>query len=428
MGTNINAKNRIFIDCTSTFLFGDNTGIQRVVRNIIKTMPKIVSKNTEALPVVWVGKKFIAMPDIVFSDASAIAPARDIKKKLNPFLKHLPRIFKKILRLFFIFFIFFITKLRYAFYRNVKFNKDDIVLFPDASWNTFVPALGRFLIKVKKRGVKIGFIFHDVIPVRHPEYFLPEQQLQFNKWFNWALPQADFFIADSDSTRKDVVLYAKEKGYHVPPNAFNYPAVSFDLVSDRKLGITSHERLNAFDGSGNPVYVFVSTIEIRKNHDYAISAFEILWSQEDFKSKLFIIGKIGWLCEKTIERIINHPEYNKRLFMLNDVSDDELFYTYKNAAGVVFTSCAEGLGLPIVEGLSFGLPVFASDIPVHREIGKDKVHYCDLSDPKYLARMINEHTNEHTKVCSICISGPEYKLKYSWEESTRNLLNLINSF
>jgi glycosyltransferase involved in cell wall biosynthesis len=50
------------------------------------------------------------------------------------------------------------------------------------------------------------------------------------------------------------------------------------------------------------------------------------------------------------------------------VSDQGLLRLLANARGLLMPSFAEGYGLPVVEALSVGTPVIASDIPVFREI------------------------------------------------------------
>jgi glycosyltransferase involved in cell wall biosynthesis len=76
------------------------------------------------------------------------------------------------------------------------------------------------------------------------------------------------------------------------------------------------------------------------------------------------------------------------LLHLPGADDRTLEWAYAEAACLVFPSIAEGFGLPIVEALSYGLPVLASDIPVHREVGGAAVEYFPLGDAEVLRRMI----------------------------------------
>ncbi|MEM8119924.1 glycosyltransferase, partial [Morganella morganii] len=99
-----------------------------------------------------------------------------------------------------------------------------------------------------------------------------------------------------------------------------------------------------------PVFLMVSTIEPRKNHGYLLDAFERAWAQGS-QARLCIAGRIGWKCEALVERVRQHPELNKRLFMFNDLSDKSLEYAYSHAASLVFPSYVEGFGLPLVEAM-----------------------------------------------------------------------------
>lgn len=62
---------------------------------------------------------------------------------------------------------------------------------------------------------------------------------------------------------------------------------------------------------------------------------------------------------------------------------------YANAGMFVLPSSHEGLPIAMLEALSYGLPVIASDIPANLEIGLPDGHYFPVGDVERLARMIS---------------------------------------
>jgi glycosyltransferase involved in cell wall biosynthesis len=56
---------------------------------------------------------------------------------------------------------------------------------------------------------------------------------------------------------------------------------------------------------------------------------------------------------------------------------------------VVYPSRYEGFGLPVIEALSIGIPVVASDIPVFREVGGEEVEFFDPESATALAEAID---------------------------------------
>ena len=76
--------------------------------------------------------------------------------------------------------------------------------------------------------------------------------------------------------------------------------------------------------------------------------------------------------------------------MLNNISDTSLNYIYQNSKAFLFSSKAEGFGLPIVEAQHHGLHVFASDIPIFREVAGSGAQFFSLDDPAQLEQQIAE--------------------------------------
>ena len=54
----------------------------------------------------------------------------------------------------------------------------------------------------------------------------------------------------------------------------------------------------------------------------------------------------------------------------------------------MFPSLDEGFGIPILEALSFSLPVICSDIDVFKEVGGDCVEYFKVGDSISLSKKI----------------------------------------
>ena len=159
-------------------------------------------------------------------------------------------------------------------------------------------------------------------------------------------------------------------------------------------------------------------VTIENIHVLLIDAFERVWKQ-DPNARLVIVGRIGWLCESLVNRIVNHPLYQKSLFLFNDVTDSELEYCYQNAKALLFPSHAEGFGLPVAEALRHGLPVIVSDIPIHREVGRDFCTYFDNRTPDSLTHLIRDF-QQHGHLESV--RKPEEFEVPDWKVSTQEFI------
>lgn len=423
-----------------------NSGIQRVVRNIVWNLPPNWN-GYDCVPVVYAHGRFHGITHLLPNDpVSRSLPARFVARVqgANDYLwNRYSQSEKSPLGL--------AERLRrtlllgacHAFYRPLLFSKwlasslggydafksrtmtiavteYDSLIMLDSSWH--VAGLREHVERLKDQGTGITTVVYDIIPIRTPEYCDKHLVGVFEKWFDWACRWSDGFICISRSVRDDV---RKEMVARLGVEAAERRTYGFfHLGSELDLKDTNkavNKRLEGAFSGEQPVFLAVSTIEPRKNHGYLLDVFDLLWN-EGSNARLCIVGRVGWKCDAFMERAKKHPELGEKLFMFNALDDNGLEYAYSNASALIFPSFAEGFGLPLVEAMQRGLPAIASDIPVFREVGGDYLSYCDPRDPETCASIIREF--ERTG----CLPGakPLDDWKWiTWRESTIQLLEAL---
>jgi glycosyltransferase involved in cell wall biosynthesis len=107
----------------------------------------------------------------------------------------------------------------------------------------------------------------------------------------------------------------------------------------------------------------------------------------------------------------------------NGVTDEEYEALLRTATALVSLSRAEGYGLPLVEAMSLGTPVIASDIPIFREVGGDAALYVDPSSPARFAEAVRT-LQEGNRWEEASRKAVEQANRFSWDESARQLVEV----
>jgi glycosyltransferase involved in cell wall biosynthesis len=116
---------------------------------------------------------------------------------------------------------------------------------------------------------------------------------------------------------------------------------------------------------GTPYFVFVGTIEPRKNVPSLISAWRVV--RERHNADLVIAGR----RRADAPQIAAEPG----LTLMGEVSDDQLQSLYSNAIACVYPSLYEGFGLPPLEAMQCGCPVITSrDAAIMEVSGGAAIH------------------------------------------------------
>jgi len=431
---------RVYIDCTDTYFSGLNTGIQRVVRNFVTHAPVAgATFGMECQPFViregmMLGITGIDDPafksaqhaarsrlnGLYFKVARAILTALPWAPLSSFLLAHrshfgLPWIIYSPIRL--------MAWLPNLFLSNntprpglaKTLGKGDILFLPDASWS--FDAFEQ-LAELRARGVKVVHFIHDIIPLTHPAVYHTVHVERFGKWFSRVLEVSDFLVFNSWFTQQSVEDYLAgvAQGKAIEGATVH---LGFDIVATPTKQI-QHGRLRHTLDEFDHTFLCVGTLEPRKNLDVVIDAFEDLWGCGE-NVRLVLIGREGWLCEDLLRRIRSHREKDRRLFWFDDVNDGDLAMAYRRANALIFPSIVEGFGLPLVEALSFGLPVIASDIPVFREIAGKHARYFDPMNAASLVKQLHAISVGQSGESTEPFQWP------TWEVSTRRLMEIMRS-
>ncbi len=104
------------------------------------------------------------------------------------------------------------------------------------------------------------------------------------------------------------------------------------------------------------------------------------------------------------------------------VNREVLGALYRRAAAVLVTSDSEGFGMPVIEALACGSVVFASDIPVLREVGGGAVVHCRVGDPTDWATTLQAFLDGSLEVPSLDRRLAQ-AAKYTWKRHARAILD-----
>jgi glycosyltransferase involved in cell wall biosynthesis len=105
-------------------------------------------------------------------------------------------------------------------------------------------------------------------------------------------------------------------------------------------------------------------------------------------------------------------------------SYDETWQLYREADVFVFPSLCESFGHPLVEAMASGLPIVASDIPVHREICGKAAEYFAVMDAAALADALRRLLRDSAERERMAARGSERVKQFLWEDHVTRLLAL----
>ena len=232
-----------------------------------------------------------------------------------------------------------------------------------------------FFTYARLMGARVMFHLHDIICLRKPEFFPVGTAEGFEKWLRIVLSSSGV-VCVSKTVLNDLSRWIEENSIELPPGySMNFSLNGMDVSASLPTSGHSPKANKALIKCAQRVkFLMVGTLEPRKMHLEVIRAFDEIWDKGHTPA-LFIVGRMGWRCEKLMETIQNHPRLEKDLFWFDDISDEGLCQLYQQSSCLIAASVDEGYGLPLAEAMCHGLPLLVRKIPIFEEICGTRATY-----------------------------------------------------
>lgn len=211
---------------------------------------------------------------------------------------------------------------------------------------------------------------HDLIFLRHPEFYPALDAFFYKLKFRKMLREATRIIAISACTKRDILYYGDfpedriDLVYQSCSTRFSQPVSPSLLVeARRKYRLPQRYVLN------------VGTVEVRKNILLGIRAMAKLPAD----LHLVIVGR-QTKYQKQLDAEIRRRGLGNRIHFLQGVPNTLLPAVYRQAEAFIYPSRYEGFGVPVIEAIQSGLPVVAATGSCLEEAGGPDSLYVDPDD------------------------------------------------
>lgn len=260
---------------------------------------------------------------------------------------------------------------------------------------------------------------HDLAYMRYPEVTTEQIYRHHMKWVPYSARVCDRIIADSMQTKEDIVELLS-----VPEDKIDVVHLAAD-GQFRPLPPDEAKTVTDLYGLSDGYFLAVGTVEPRKNLITLLRAYKRLLDAGCREPRLVIVGPKGWKYNPIMEYIKEHG-LEERVVFTGYVPDERLPALYNRARALVYPSIYEGFGLPLVEAMSCGIPVIASNLSSIPEIVGDAGLLFPPTDAEQLAGLMKDIWNDHGLHGQYAQKALERSRRFSWERTARETLEVYH--
>jgi glycosyltransferase involved in cell wall biosynthesis len=262
---------------------------------------------------------------------------------------------------------------------------------------------------------------HDLSTLRFPQYH-PSARVKFlNDGLATVVKQADHIITDSEFVKTEIIeLLGAE------PDKITAVPLGADALFAPRNASECNAVLNEYQLQHKRFFLFVSTLEPRKNLVNLLQAFSNYRQEHPEGMPLVLVGAQGWHSEKIHNKVLTLVDKGWVKY-LGYTSQSHLVILYSGARALLFPSIYEGFGLPVLEAMQSGTPVMTCADSAMSEITLNYAALTDKDDIEQMTTHITRLSTDDDWVNQLTTQGLLRAKDFSWNKCVEQTLTVYKS-
>jgi len=261
--------------------------------------------------------------------------------------------------------------------------------------------------------IKTVLTVHDIVHLLFPRTMSLPNLVAERLLMQRSIRRADYVMADSQSTASGI-----QEHYQVRPTKIGVVYPGGPTVSEQM-----HSPVSDDEKLPGKYFLFVGTLEPRKNLRAILGAFALLDTERE-DVHIVVVGNIGWKT-KDVMSLLKAHRYRSRIHFTGYVDAARLSFIYRNALCLLYPSLYEGFGFPILEAMTYGVPVITSNVSSMPEVAGDAALLVDPNDINELANAMNMILSNGNLRDLMVFKGYKRLKEFSWMRCAEEVLDIF---
>ncbi len=172
----------------------------------------------------------------------------------------------------------------------------------------------------------------------------------------------------------------------------------------------------------HPFFFSIGEFTQRKNFGVLVSMLKHLPNFD-----LVLAGNTDRPYHQELLKLISDLNLEERVHIVGKIDEDTKRYYLSHCEALVFPSLREGFGIPPIEAMTFGKPVFLSNNTSLPEIGGSDAFYWDHYEPEYMAKVVSEGLQKVKNDHNYAQRVKEHAASFNWIETAKKYIQVYKA-